>query len=50
MEAELLTSSSTELAETTVGATVIGLRGANANAAAQWLGTLEGVRVNEVEA
>lgn len=50
VEAELLTSSSTELAETTVGATVIGLRGANANAAAQWLGTLEGVHVNEVEA
>lgn len=49
VEAELLTSSSTELADTTVGATVLGLRGGDAEAAQQWLSTRENLTVKEVE-
>ena len=50
VEAELLTSSSTELSETTVGATVLGLRGGDADAAQQWLGAQDNLTVQEVEA
>ena len=50
VDARLLASSSTELAETTVGTTIVGLRGGEADGAVAWLSSLEGVTVNEVEA
>ena len=50
VDAQLLASSGAELAETTVGTTMIGLRGGETNAAADWLASLDGVTVNEVEA
>lgn len=52
-DALLLASSSTELAQTSVGTTVIGLRGGETRAATEWLAGLDGVTarlVNEGEA
>ena len=50
VDARLLASSSTELAATTVGTTIVGLRGGETGGAVAWLSSLEGVTVNEVEA
>ena len=50
VDAHLLASSGTELSDTTVGTTLIGLRGGDANGATNWLASLDGVTVNEVEA
>ena len=50
VDARLLASSSTELAKTTVGTTIVGLHGGEADGAVAWLSSLEGVTANEVEA
>lgn len=49
VDAQLLASSGTELADTTVGTTVLGLRGGNTADALAWLGGLDGVQAKEVE-
>lgn len=49
VDAQLLTASGAELADTTVGTTVLGLRGGNTAAALSWLTQLDSVQVKEVE-